>query len=167
MTSGRGRPAAPGNQAFESGGYPEGASYAPEPREARYEGQRRSGGGAALTGTILAGVLMMVSGVVTFLSGLGMITKANFYFYSSAYAYHWTTKSWGWTDLIIGAVIFLAGACVLLGMTWARMVGVLLASLGVIAAFLSLPTYPLWSVVLLALDLFIIWALLRRGRQNA
>jgi hypothetical protein len=56
---------------------------------------------------------------------------------------------------------------VLLGMTWARVVGVMLATLSAVASFLTIPYYPVWSIVVIAIDLFIIWALVTRGRQHA
>jgi hypothetical protein len=166
VSSSSGRSAAESGQAFQrSGGYPQGASYAPEPRDTGYAGQRRSGGAGALAGSILAGALMIISGATGFLAGLAMVIKGSFFTYNSTYAYHWSTKGWGWVELIIGAVIFFAGICVLLGMTWARVVGVIIATLGAIASFLTIPYYPVWSIVVLAMDVFIIWALVHRGRQ--
>jgi hypothetical protein len=43
--------------------------------------------------------------------------------------------------------------------TWARVLGVGIAGLVLIANFLSLPSYPVWSVVMIAMTAFIIWAL--------
>jgi hypothetical protein len=63
-------------------------------------------------------------------------------------------------------VIFAAGACLLLGMTWARAVGIVLAVLYGVASFLFLPWYPFWSLILIALNVFIIWALATMGRHR-
>ena len=61
--------------------------------------------------------------------------------------------------------MFAAGVCLLLGMTWARVVGIVLAVISGIANFLFLPYYPLWAIVVIALDVFIIWALASGARR--
>ena len=107
---------------------------------------------------------MIIGGAIAFLNGLGMVIKGGFYTFNSTYYYHWSTKGWGWTHLILGALVFAAGFCVLLGMVWARVLGVILASLAAVASFLTIPYYPIWSIVLIAIDVFIIWALISRRR---
>lgn len=106
-----------------------------EPAEGGRPGARNAGVGI-LIGTVLAGV------PATRMSGL--------------------RGAWGRTELIVGAVVFAAGVCVLLGMMWARIVGVILATLSAIGNFLVLPYYPVWSVILIAVDVFIIWSLVSR-----
>jgi len=87
--------------------------------------------------------------------------------YHGGYLYVWSTHGWGWVDLILGAVVVAAGACVLLGMVWARAVGVVLATLSAVASFMSLPFYPIWSIILIAVNLFVIWALVAySGRRS-
>jgi hypothetical protein len=179
MSSSRGRPAAESGQAYEqsgeyqqsgayssqSGGYPQGSSHATETRETRYTGQRRAASPGAIAGTVLAGVLMIIAGATGFLAGLGMVIRGGFYTFHSGYAYVWTTANWGYAELILGGLIFFAGFCVLLGMTWARLLGVALATLSAVASFLTIPFYPVWSIVIIAIDVFIIWALLYPRRQ--
>ncbi len=174
MSSTRGRPGAGTGQDYESGypqgGYPPEAGYPQQQGypQAGYEGRHAeySGGAGAKVGSMLAGVLMILVGALGFLAGLAMVTKSAFFHFPAGYYYNWTTHGWGWTQLIIGAVVFAAGVCVMLGMVWARMVGVVLATLSAISSFLVLPFYPIWSIVLVAVDVFIIWALVSRGRQS-
>jgi hypothetical protein len=54
---------------------------------------------------------------------------------------------------------------VLKGQTWARVVGIVLASLSMIANFGFIPHYPLWSLLIIALDAGIIWALASYRRE--
>ena len=116
---------------------------------------------------VLAGVLMMVGGALEFLNGLAVIIHKGFYnTVNSAYPYHWNITSWGWTHLALGAVVFLAGISVLFGMVWARAVGVVLATLSAVASFLFIPYYPFWSIIVIAVDLYIIWALVKGGRRQ-
>jgi len=146
-------------EAASQPGYEQGRGYAP--------GAERGGGAGAFAGTMLAGVLMVLTGLYGFLAGLAMILRAPFFVYHGGYLYVWSTHGWGWVDLILGAVVVAAGACVLLGMAWARAVGVVLATLSAIASFMSLPFYPIWSIIGIAVDLFIIWALIAyNGRRS-
>ncbi len=130
----------------------------------RHQGETQLGGGA-WTGRILAGTLMIISGALSFLVGLAAITKSAFFTYSATYPYHWSVHSWGWAQLILGIVVFAAGVCVFLGMLWARMVGVILAVLSAVGSFLFLPYQPIWSIIVIALDVFMIWALMTSGRR--
>jgi len=133
--------------------------------EPRYTEPAPSAGAAA--GTVLASVLMMLGGAWDFLAGLAVVIKHGFFApVSNTYAYHWDIQSWGWTQLAIGAVVFAAGVCVLLRMTWARVVGVILAVFSAIAAFMFIPYYPVWGIILVAVNLFIIWALVSVGRRQ-
>jgi len=52
---------------------------------------------------------------------------------------------------------------VLLGQTWARWAGVVLAVISGLAGFLFLPFYPFWPILVIAVDVFIIWALVTPG----
>jgi hypothetical protein len=82
-------------------------------------------------------------------------------------AFNVSVSGWGWTHLILGAVVAVAGLCLLLDMTWARVAGVALASLSAIANFLYIPYFPVWSIIVIALDVFVIWALLMPRRHPA
>jgi hypothetical protein len=115
----------------------------------------------------MAAVLMMLSGIWSFLEGLAGIIKGTFFVVLPNYAYSVSATSWGWTHLVIGVVVFLAGACLLADQLWARAAGVVIASLSAIANFLFIPYYPVWSIVVIAIDLFVIWALLSPRRRYA
>jgi hypothetical protein len=145
--------------AYQQAGYPASEQYG-------YPAERTSGAGVT-GGMVLAGVLMMVGGALGFLNGLAVIIHKGFYAtVNSNYPYRWNITSWGWTELALGAVVFLAGICVMLGMVWARVVGVILATLSAVASFLFIPYFPVWSIILVAVDVYIIWALIKGGRPE-
>lgn len=116
--------------------------------------------GAALGLTLAAAVLMMVSGLWNFLEGLAAIIRGDFFVVLPNYVYSISVTGWGWFHLILGAVVFLAGAALFLDKTWARIVGVVLVCVSAVVNFLYIPYSPVWSVVLIAVDVFIVWALL-------
>jgi hypothetical protein len=158
---------------YGAGTYPHDPAESPSAYEG--SGQYAYDSGGASGSTMLAAWLMILGGVWSFLIGLAIVIKKAYFTslpgYTSAahtYAYHWNLSSWGWGNLILGAVVVAAGACVLLGQTWARVVGVVLAVISAIGTFLFLPYFPLWSIIVIAIDVFIIWALTTaRRRQDA
>jgi hypothetical protein len=124
-------------------------------------------GPARAGGVMLAAVLMIFSGLVTFFYGIAEVIRGTFFTGAAAnYVFYFSPRGRGIVELAIGAVIFAAGVCLLLGMLWARMVGVVLAVLSALANFLFMPWYPVWSVIVIALDVFIIWALMSGGRER-
>lgn len=136
------------------------------PPQATTYRETRTGVGAGI-GRGLAGFLLILNGIWGFLVGLAAIIRGGFFVVHSGYAYHWSIMGWGWLQLILGCVVFAAGVCVLLGMLWARIFGAVLAGFSAIASFMFIPYYPIWSIVVIAVDIFIVWALLSRGHREA
>jgi hypothetical protein len=143
-------------------GAPQAGAPAPRQGETGYPGgDYGSGRSVAQSGfTVLAATLMILSGLFSFLEGLVAIFRTGSFFTTLPnYTFQFSLHSWGWVHLGIGIVLFAAGACVLLGQTWAKALGIVLAVCSGVANFIFLPYYPLWSIVLIAVDVFIIWAL--------
>jgi hypothetical protein len=117
------------------------------------------GGGVATAGLVFAGVMMIVNGTLGVLEGAAAIAKDNVYVLGVHYAYSFSISSWGWIHVVIGAALAISGFCLLAGAAWARWVGLLAAILSLATQFMFLPHYPLWSIIVIALDAFVIWAL--------
>lgn len=114
---------------------------------------------------MLAGWLLILGGMWDFFIGLALLARSAYFTSLSSYtgihfySYGWTLNSWGWANLIFGIVVAAAGVFVLFDLDWARWAGIALAVIGGIGSFLFLPIYPLWSMLVIAVDVFIIWAL--------
>ena len=108
---------------------------------------------------VFAAVMMMMAGVFQALQGLIAIFENEFYVQTRNYLFKFDATAWGWIHLILGIIVALAGWGLLSGRTWARVVAITLAVLSAIANFLWLPYYPFWSLLIIALDVFVIWAL--------
>jgi hypothetical protein len=112
------------------------------------------------TGLVLfAGVVMMVAGVWHALAGLGAVLNDKVYVSTPGYIYSFDLTGWGWIHILLGIVVAAAGFVVLLGMMWARVVGIVVASASLVANFMFIPHYPVWSLLIIALDVAVIWAL--------
>jgi hypothetical protein len=121
--------------------------------------------GWAVGFTVFAAILMIMVGVWEALQGLIAIFENEFYVATRNYLFEFDATTWGWIHLILGVLIAFAGWGLLSGQTWARVVGITLATLSATANFLFIPYYPFWSILIIAVDIFVIWALVAHGRQ--
>lgn len=122
--------------------------------------------GWAVGGTILAAALMVLLGIWGIFIGIAAIASDVVFVTTPSYTYGLDLSAWGWVHLILGVIAVLAGLALFTGATWARLVGLILAVLVAINYFLFLPFYPLWSIVVIALSIFIIWSLATTSRRD-
>ncbi|MCC3767855.1 hypothetical protein K6I34_006498 [Streptomyces sp. UNOC14_S4] len=115
--------------------------------------------------TYFAAVMLMVSGILDICRGIMGLHRDAVFVTTPKYVFQFDTVSWGWIHLILGACAVVVAFGLLKAALWARIIGVTLAGLLILANFLSIPYYPLWSVVVMALSAFVIWGLctVRRG----
>jgi hypothetical protein len=111
-----------------------------------------------------AAVVMTVDGFFEILAGLAALINSDLFGDSVDTIFEQNAESWGWWHLVIGGVILLAGLVVLTGNILARIIGVIAAAISAIAAFAWLPIYPVWGIIVIAVDIAVIWALTVHGR---
>jgi hypothetical protein len=119
----------------------------------------------AAGGILFAGLMMIMVGIWQALEGLIAIFENEFYVATRNYLFQFDATTWGWIHLIVGVIVAFAGWGLLSGRTWARVVAITLAVLSAIANFLWLPYYPFWSLLIIAVDVFVIWAIAAHGRE--
>lgn len=107
---------------------------------------------------ILAGAFLMLGGVLNIVYGIAAIGNSNFFVHNTRYVFS-DLKTWGWVVLIIGVLELCASASLLAGKAFGRWFGIVVGSLNAIGALLSIPAYPLWSLAIFALSLWIIYGL--------
>ncbi|WP_326697287.1 hypothetical protein OG909_08050 [Streptomyces sp. NBC_01754] len=133
------------------------AQSAPSPSSTRPPERPESPWAAG--GTMFAGVLLFVDGVLDVFKGIAGIASDDVYARISNYTFKFDVTTWGWIHLGLGIVLMLVGLGILKGAGWARGVGVGLAALNIVANFIWLPYQPVWAIVSIAIDTFVIWAL--------
>ncbi|MEU0392195.1 hypothetical protein ABZ208_05310 [Streptomyces sp. NPDC006208] len=122
-------------------------------------------GGASGGLVTFAAVMLFIAGLLDLFRGIMAIAKDDIYVRTPNYLFKFDLTSWGWIQLILGVIAVLVAMGLFARATWARAAGVVLAGLLIIANFLTIPYYPFWSIVLIALYAFIIWALLVVTRE--
>ena len=114
---------------------------------------------------LFAAIMMVMSGVFQAIQGLVAIFENEFYVATRNYLFKFDATTWGWIHLLLGVVVAFAGWGLLSGRTWARVVGITVAVLSAIANFAFIPYYPFWSLLIIALDVFVIWAIAAHGGE--
>ena len=123
--------------------------------------------GAAIGMTIFAATMMIMIGIFQAIQGLIALFNDTFYVVGQKWVFEFDVTAWGWIHLILGVLVAVAGFFLLQGAVWARTIGVILAVISAVFNFAWLPYYPVWSTIVIALDVFVIWALTAHGRDIA
>ena len=106
-----------------------------------------------------AAAMLIMLGVFQMLEGLAALVNDEVLVTVRGYVYEFDVTAWGWTHLLIGAGAALTGVFLIRGALWARAVGIFVAGLSAVANFLFIPYYPVWSLLIIALNVAVIWAL--------
>ena len=117
-------------------------------------------------GMIFAAVTLLISGIFQILTGIVALRNSAFFGRVGNvgnYTYTSSLHNLGWAHIIGGIVVGVVGLGLFSGATWARGLGIVIAGLSVIGNFLFIPYYPVWSILMIALDVAIIWAVTSYG----
>jgi hypothetical protein len=129
--------------------------------------EARSRSGSAVGFTYFAALVMLMVGTFHAIIGFAGILENEFFVVTRNYVFEFDATAWGWIHLLAGLVVIFAGVGLFSGAVWARTVGVTMAVISAIANFGFIPYYPVWSIVIIALDVAVIWALTAHGRDIA
>ena len=123
--------------------------------------------GWAVGGITFAAVMLVTIGIFQIVNGFVAIFDDGFYVVTENYTFDLDTTAWGWIHLLIGILFVLAGYGLFTGATWAAVTAIVLAVVSAVANFFFIPYYPFWSLLIIALDVWVIWALTRPGATRA
>jgi hypothetical protein len=116
---------------------------------------------------MFAGIMMILAGMFQAIQGIVALVNDTFYVAGQQWVFSFNITTWGWIHLLAGVLLVVAGYFLFQGAVWARVVGVAVAVISAVLSFMSLPYYPIWSILIITLDVFIIWALTVHGRDIA
>jgi hypothetical protein len=119
------------------------------------------------TGWITFAAFMMVTiGILHVVEGLVALFKDSYFIVGkSGLVVSADYTAWGWTHIILGGVVGLAGVGLLMGQMWARTVGVVVALISALVNFAFIAAYPLWSCILIAVDVLVVYSIIVHGRE--
>jgi len=114
--------------------------------------------GWALGFTLFAATMMIISGGFQMLQGVVALFEDDFFVLGRQYVFDVDVSTWGWVHAVAGGIVMLAGACLLWGAKWAKAVAIVAAAVSTLINFTYIPYYPIWSLVIIALNIAVIWA---------
>jgi uncharacterized membrane protein HdeD (DUF308 family) len=112
-----------------------------------------------------AGVMLLIAGVLNVIYGIAAVGDSSFFINDTKYIFS-NLNTWGWIILILGVLQLFAAFSLWSGNLYGRIVGIGAAGLSAIAALLSIPAYPFWSLAIFALDIVIIHQIATRGTEG-
>lgn len=123
--------------------------------------------GAAIGWSAFAAFMLMMIGIFQALAGIAAIANDEYFVVGEDAVLKLDVTQWGWVHLIVGILVFLCGLGIFSGNVVARTVGVLVALGSAITNFVWLPIQPVWSSIMIAICVAVIWALTAHGRDIA
>jgi hypothetical protein len=112
--------------------------------------------------SLAAGALLFTAAVLTVLQGIEALVDKSPLIIGSNYVYKFNTTGWGWTHVAVGIVLGIVAVGLIREAVWARVTAIVMACVSIVFMFLWLPYYPMWSIIVIALDVIVIWAVAMR-----
>lgn len=122
---------------------------------------------AAVGGLAFAASVMVMVGSFSIVAGLAAILDDDYLVVSRRYAFDLDTVAWGWIHLVLGMAFVGVGIGLFANKSWAGMVAIVLAGLIAIDYFFFIPFQPVWSLVVIALSAWVIWAVTRARHEES
>jgi hypothetical protein len=133
-----------------------------KPTESQYEDRTTAWAGWVVFG----GAMMIMMSTFQIAQGLVALFDDGFYLVASnGLVIDIDYNTWGWIHLFIGAIGLLTGVGLLAGNMAARVVGVGVAFLSALVNLAFISAYPIWSTILITLDVIVIYAIIVHGRE--
>jgi vacuolar-type H+-ATPase subunit I/STV1 len=115
---------------------------------------------------VFAGTMMAILGIFHMFEGfIALFRHSYISFPTSGLTVQVSYTQWGWLQILAGAVVFLVGLALFTGRMWARTLGVILVSISALVNFAWATAFPVWSLTLLAIDFFILYAIIAHGGE--
>jgi hypothetical protein len=109
--------------------------------------------------SVVAAVFLLMAGLFQALMGLGAVIGPDYFVLTDQYVFRFNPTTWGWIHLIVGLIAIAVAIGIFTGASWARVAGIVIAALSALSAFTWLPYQPAWSILIIAIDFLVIWAL--------
>jgi hypothetical protein len=107
---------------------------------------------------LFAAAYLMIAGILNVIWGIAAIGNSDFFVKNAHYVFG-DLKTWGWITLIIGILELIAAVSLFGGGAFGRLFGIFAGSLAAVSALLSISAYPLWSIAIFALSVWIVYGL--------
>ena len=110
--------------------------------------------------------MLIMVGAFQIIEGLVALFDDGFYLVgSTGLLVNVDYNTWGWIHTALGVVGVLTGIGLLAGNMLARVVGIAVACLSALVNLAFISAYPVWSAIMIVLDVIVIYAIIVHGRE--
>jgi hypothetical protein len=118
---------------------------------------RKGGAWAGLIG--FAGTMLLLIGAINVFEGLLAVLAGERVMATADAFVLVNMTSWGWTLVVSGVLLIALGIGLLMWGSWARMTAIVVLGLHAASQVVWLGAYPIWSLLMIALDILVLFAL--------
>jgi hypothetical protein len=116
---------------------------------------------------VFAGTMLILMGLIQAIEGLVALFDDGYYLVTQdGLVVNVDYTAWGWIHLLLGLVASATGLGMLVGQTWARVIGVVIAGVSALVNVAFLAAYPFWATIVITFDVIVIYALTVHGRET-
>lgn len=112
-----------------------------------------------------AALMLVLLGTYNLIEGLAAIFEDEIFATTSTGLLVLDLTAWGWVHAVVGALQVLVGLAMFSGATWPRVVAIILVMINAVAQLAWLNAHPVWSVIVIAMDVLVLWALVVHGAE--
>ena len=114
---------------------------------------------------VFASLMLFLTGIFHIIAGLVALFKETIYISSTNVTWILNYNQWGWTHIIGGAFILLAASSLLQGGLFGRVFAIIMALMSAVANMAFIPVYPIFSLLIITVDILVIWAATVHGKE--
>ena len=115
---------------------------------------------------VFAATIMIINGSFNVLQGVVALFDDEWYVATANGLVTFDLTSWGWIHLIFGVLLIAVGLALFKEAVWATIAAIILVALNMFSQFVFMPAYPIWSIIAIAVDVLVLWALLVHGSED-
>lgn len=106
-----------------------------------------------------AGFMLLLGGFLSGLAGFVALFKDTVVYVSETNtAWILSYAQWGWIHIVLGLLAIWAASSLLMGHMYGRIFAILVALISAGANMAFIPIYPLWSLLVILIDILVIYA---------
>jgi hypothetical protein len=110
-------------------------------------------------------VVLLLQGMFGLIIGFVALFQEDVYAATERSIWVLDMSSWGWVHILSGLFAVIAGASLAKGYMFGRVIAVIVAMIAAIVNMAFVPIYPLWSLMMVAIAFFVIWAVIVHGKE--
>ena len=115
---------------------------------------------------VFASVLLLIAGIFDLMFGLAAVIGPNTtVVVAETGLFAVDVAAWGWWHIIAGIALIILSFFLYRGATWARVIAIIIVIINAVGQLTLLSVQPWWSLIILAVDVLIIYALTVHGRE--